>query len=161
MPVTVRVGQGFDVHPFSDDPSRRLVLGGVVFDGERGLAGHSDADVVAHAVIDALLGAAGLGDIGQHFPDTDPALARADSIELLRRAVADVRAAGWEPGNVDCTVVLEAPRLAPHRDAVQRALSEAAGAPVSVKATRAEGLGALGRGEGIACFAAALVTGGT
>ena len=112
MPVT-RVGQGFDVHPFSDDPARRLVLGGVVFDGERGLAGHSDADVIAHAVTDALLGAAGLGDIGQHFPDTDPALAGADSIELLRRAVADVRAAGWEPGNVDCTVVLEAPKLAP------------------------------------------------
>ena len=89
MPLTVRVGQGFDVHPFTDDPSRALVLGGVPFDGERGLAGHSDADAVAHAVTDALLGAAGLGDIGQHFPDTDASYAGADSIDLLRRAVAD------------------------------------------------------------------------
>ncbi|MEQ1788355.1 MAG: 2-C-methyl-D-erythritol 2,4-cyclodiphosphate synthase [Acidimicrobiales bacterium] len=157
MPVTVRVGQGFDIHPFSDDPARPLVLGGVVFDGERGLAGHSDADAIAHAVTDALLGAAGLGDIGQHFPDTDPAYAGADSLELLRRAVADVRAAGWEPGNVDCTVVLEAPRLAPHRDEVQRRLSDVVGAPVTVKGKRAEGLGALGRREGIACFAVAIV----
>jgi 2-C-methyl-D-erythritol 2,4-cyclodiphosphate synthase len=154
----VRVGQGVDVHPFSDDAARSLVLGGVTFPGERGLAGHSDADVVAHAVIDALLGAAGLGDIGQHFPDTDPALAGADSIELLRRAVADVRAAGWEPGNVDCTVILDAPKLAPHRDEVQGRLSAAVGAPVTVKGKRPEGLGALGRGEGIACFAVAVVT---
>ncbi|MDQ2649069.1 MAG: 2-C-methyl-D-erythritol 2,4-cyclodiphosphate synthase [Actinomycetota bacterium] len=153
----MRVGQGFDVHPFSDDPDRRLVLGGVLFDGARGLAGHSDADVIAHAVTDALLGAAGLGDIGQHFPDTDPALAGADSIALLRRAVADVRAAGWRPSNVDCTVVLEAPKLAPQRDAMQDTLSGAVGAPVTVKGKRAEGLGSLGREEGIACFAVALV----
>ncbi|MGH9231838.1 MAG: 2-C-methyl-D-erythritol 2,4-cyclodiphosphate synthase, partial [Acidimicrobiales bacterium] len=106
--LRVRVGQGYDVHPFSDDPDRPLVLGGVAFPGERGLAGHSDADVIAHAVIDALLGAAGLGDIGGHFPDTDPAWAGADSIDLLCRAVADVRAAGWQPQNVDCTVVLDA-----------------------------------------------------
>ena len=157
--MTVRVGQGFDVHPFSDDPARALVLGGVAFEGERGLAGHSDADVIAHAVIDALLGAAGLGDIGEHFPDTDPSLAGADSLGLLRRAVADLRAAGWVPGNVDCTVVLEAPRLAPRRAEVERALSDAVGAPVTVKGKRAEGLGALGRGEGIACFAVAVVTG--
>jgi 2-C-methyl-D-erythritol 2,4-cyclodiphosphate synthase len=155
----IRVGQGFDVHPFSDDPARPLVLGGVTFPGARGLAGHSDADVVAHAVTDALLGAAGLGDIGQHFPDTDPALAGADSIDLLCRAVADVRAAGWAPQNVDCTVVLEAPRLAPHRDAVVERLSAAVGAPVSVKGKRAEGLGALGRSEGVACLAVALVVG--
>lgn len=158
--MTVRVGQGFDVHSFSDDPDRHLVLGGVVFDGERGLAGHSDADVIAHAVTDALLGAAGLGDIGLHFPDTDPALAGADSIELLRQAVAAVRAAGWTPGNVDCTVVLEAPKLAPRRDEVERTLSDAVGAPVTVKGKRAEGLGALGRREGIASFAVALVTRG-
>lgn len=158
MPLTVRVGQGFDVHPFSDDPARRLVLGGVTFEGERGLAGHSDADAIAHAVTDALLGAAGLGDIGQHFPDTDPALAGADSLDLLRQAVADVRAAGWEPGNVDCTVVLEAPKLAPHRAEVERRLSAVVGAPVTVKGKRAEGLGALGRREGIACFAVALVS---
>ena len=155
----MRVGQGFDVHPFSDDPDRPLVLGGVPFPGARGLAGHSDADVVAHAVTDALLGAAGLGDIGQHFPDTDPAFAGADSIDLLCRAVADVRAAGWAPQNVDCTVVLEAPKLAPHRDAIHRRLTDAVGAPVTVKGKRAEGLGALGRSEGVACFAVALVTG--
>jgi 2-C-methyl-D-erythritol 2,4-cyclodiphosphate synthase len=155
----LRVGQGFDVHPFSDDPSRRLVLGGVMFPGERGLAGHSDADVIAHAVTDALLGAAGLGDIGEHFPDTDPALAGADSIGLLCRAVADVRSAGWAPLNVDCTVVLEAPKLAPQRDAIRERLSAVLGAPVSVKGKRAEGLGALGRSEGVACFAVALLVG--
>lgn len=158
MTVT-RVGQGFDVHPYSDDPDRPLVLGGVVFESERGLAGHSDADAVAHAIIDALLGAAGLGDIGMYFPDTDPALAGADSVGLLRRAVAEVRAAGWEPGNVDCTVVMDVPRLAPRRDDVQRTLSEAVGAPVTVKGKRPEGIGAIGRHEGIACFAVALVTG--
>jgi 2-C-methyl-D-erythritol 2,4-cyclodiphosphate synthase len=157
----LRVGQGFDVHPFSDDPSRPLVLGGVTVTGARGLAGHSDADVIAHAVTDALLGAAGLGDIGQHFPDTDPALAGADSIGLLRHAVADVRAAGWEPQNVDCTVVLEAPRLAPYRAAIHDRLSDAVGAPVAVKGKRAEGLGALGRAEGVACFAVALLAGET
>ena len=157
--LALRVGQGFDVHPFTDDPDRRLVLGGVHFPGERGLAGHSDADVVAHAVTDALLGAAGLGDIGQHFPDTDPALAGADSIVLLARAVADVRAAGWVPQNVDCTVVLEAPKLAPRRAAIHERLTGAVGAPVSVKGKRAEGLGALGRSEGVACLAVALVMG--
>jgi 2-C-methyl-D-erythritol 2,4-cyclodiphosphate synthase len=160
VPLTVRVGQGFDVHPFSDDPDRPLVLGGVRFDGEPGLVGHSDADAIAHAVTDALLGAAGLGDIGQHFPDTDPALAGADSLVLLRRAVEAVRAAGWEPGNVDCTVVLEAPKLAPHREEIERRLADAVGAPVTVKGKRAEGLGALGRREGIACFAVAIVSGG-
>jgi 2-C-methyl-D-erythritol 2,4-cyclodiphosphate synthase len=153
------VGQGFDVHPFTDDPGRPLVLGGVAFPGERGLAGHSDADVVAHAVTDALLGAAGLGDIGQHYPDDDPAFAGADSLDLLRRAVVDVRAAGWTPGNVDCTVVLEAPKLAPRRAELEQALSDAVGAPVTVKGKRPEGLGSLGRAEGIACFAVALVTG--
>ena len=157
--MTTRVGQGFDLHPFSNDPQRQLVLGGVVFAGAVGLAGHSDADVIAHAVTDALLGAAGLGDIGEHFPDTDPTLAGADSIELLRRAVADVRSAGWEPGNVDCTVVLDEPKLSPRRHEMQRCLSDAVGAPVTVKGKRAEGLGAIGRGEGIACFAVAIVTG--
>ena len=155
----VRVGQGFDVHPFSDDPQRPLVLGGVAFPGERGLAGHSDADVIAHAVTDALLGAAGLGDIGQHFPDTDPALAGADSIDMLCRAVADVRSAGWAPQNVDCTVVLEAPTLAPRREEIRARLTGAVGAPVTVKGKRAEGLGALGRSEGVACFAVALLVG--
>jgi len=154
----IRVGQGYDVHPFSDDPARPLLLGGVRFpEAARGLAGHSDADAVAHAVTDALLGAAGLGDIGQHFPDTDPTWQGADSIDLLRRAVADVRAAGWTPQNVDCTVVLEVPKLAPRRAEMQDRLSEVVGAPVTVKGKRAEGLGALGRGEGIACLAVALV----
>jgi 2-C-methyl-D-erythritol 2,4-cyclodiphosphate synthase len=154
----LRIGQGFDVHPFSDDPERPLVLGGVLFADGPGLAGHSDADAVAHAVTDALLGAAGLGDIGQHFPDTDPTWAGADSVDLLRRAVADVRSAGWQVENVDCTVVLEAPRLAPHRPAMQTRLSDVVGAPVTIKGKRAEGLGALGRREGIACFAVALLT---
>jgi 2-C-methyl-D-erythritol 2,4-cyclodiphosphate synthase len=153
----LRIGQGYDVHPFSDDPARPLVLGGVTFPGGPGLAGHSDADAVAHAVTDALLGAAGLGDIGRHFPDTDDRWAGADSIELLRAATADVRAAGWEPQNVDCTVVLEVPKLAPRRAEMEQRLSSAVGAPVTVKGKRAEGLGALGRREGIACLAVALV----
>jgi 2-C-methyl-D-erythritol 2,4-cyclodiphosphate synthase len=155
--VTDRVGLGFDIHPFSDDVSRPLVLGGVVLDGSPGLAGHSDADVVAHACADALLGAAGLGDLGEHFPDTDPTLAGAHSLELLARVVASVREAGWEPGNVDCSVVLERPKLAPVRATMQTRLSAAVGADVTVKATRAEGLGALGRSEGVACWAVALV----
>lgn len=151
-----RVGQGFDIHRTGDDPGRPLVLGGVRFDGP-GLIGHSDGDVVAHACAEALLGAAGLDDLGSRFPDTDPALAGADSIELLRRVAADVRAAGFEPANVDCSVVLDAPRLARHRAAMEKALSAAVGAPVTVKGRRSEGLGALGRGEGVVCFASALV----
>ena len=153
----IRVGLGFDVHPFSDDGSRPLVLGGVTFDGERGLDGHSDADVIAHAVADSVLGAAGLGDLGGLFPDSDPRWAGADSIGLLRQAAAAATDAGWRVVNVDCSVVLEAPRLAPHRDAMQARLGEAVAADVSVKAKRAEGLGALGRGEGVACWAVALV----
>jgi 2-C-methyl-D-erythritol 2,4-cyclodiphosphate synthase len=153
----MRVGLGFDAHAFSDDPDRPLLLGGVHIEGERGLAGHSDADVVAHAVADALLGAAGLGDLGQHFPDTDAAWAGADSLDLLRRVAALVADAGWRVGNVDCAVVLEAPRLAPHRDAMQDRLSAAAAGPVTVRAKRTEGMGALGRGEGVACWAVALL----
>jgi len=153
----MRVGLGLDVHPFSDDPSRRLVLGGVTFEGERGLDGHSDSDVVAHAVVDALLGAAGLGDIGQHFPDTDPAWAGADSLALLSEVARRVGDAGWAVANVDCTVLLEAPRLAPRRVAMEAGLGACVGAPVSVKATRPEGLGAFGRGEGVACWAVALL----
>lgn len=152
----LRIGQGFDVHAFSDDPDRRMVLGGVEFDGP-GLAGHSDADAVAHACIDALLGAAGLGDIGQRYPDTDERWAGADSMSLLADTVAAVRAEGWEVANVDCSVVAEAPRLAPKRDEMRRRLEEVVGAPVRVTGRRAEGLGAFGRGEGIACLAVALV----
>ena len=154
----VRVGQGFDIHRFSDDPARPLVLGGVVFEGARGLHGHSDADAVAHAATDAILGAAGLGDIGQHFPDTDPQWKGADSLRLLAHAATLVREAGWAIGNIDCSVVCEAPKLAPHREEMQRRLSQAAGAPVTVKGRRAEGLGALGRQEGIACWANAVIT---
>jgi 2-C-methyl-D-erythritol 2,4-cyclodiphosphate synthase len=153
----VRVGHGFDVHPFTTDAARPLVLGGVTLDGERGLSGHSDADALVHAVAGALLGAAGLGDRGQHFPDTDPAWAGADSMGLLAEVAGKVAGAGWRPANVDCTVVLEAPRLAPHRSAMEARLGEVLGAPVSVKATRPEGMGALGRGEGVACFAVALL----
>lgn len=155
--MQVRVGQGFDVHPFVDDASRPLVLGGVTFESERALGGHSDADVIAHACTDALLGAAGLGDIGQHFPDTDPAWAGADSIGLLAEATRRVREAGWEPGNVDASVVTDHPKLAPAREEMQAKLSGAVGAPVTVKGRRPEGLGALGRGEGVACWAVAVV----
>jgi len=156
-PPVVRVGQGFDIHRFSDDEQRVLVLGGVTFPGERGLVGHSDADAIAHAVTDALLGAAGLGDIGEHFPDTDPQWRGADSLALLRHTVGLLADAGWMVGNVDCSVVCERPKLAPQRDEMQQRLSAAAGAPVTVKGRRAEGLGALGRGEGIACWAVAII----
>jgi 2-C-methyl-D-erythritol 2,4-cyclodiphosphate synthase len=157
--IDIRVGQGFDIHRFADEPiaGRVLILGGVSFPGERVLVGHSDADVIAHAAADALLGAAGLGDIGQHYPDTDPAWRGANSLRILRDVALKVRDAGWRIGNVDCSVVCEQPKIAPVRDEMTRLLSEAAGAPVSVKGRRAEGLGALGRGEGIACFASAVI----
>ena len=139
-------------------PSGRvLVLGGVQFVGERALVGHSDADVIAHAIADALLGAASLGDIGQHFPDTDPKWAGVDSLLLLWHVVALVKEKGFEIGNVDCSVVCEKPKLAPHREEMQRKLVNVIGAPVSVKGRRAEGLGALGRQEGIACWAVCVI----
>ncbi len=156
--VEFRVGQGFDVHRFSDDPTRILVLGGVVFEGERGLDGHSDADAIAHACADALLGAAGLGDIGQHFPDTDPKWKGANSLNLLAEVVRLVRAGRWTIGNIDCSVVCEVPKLAPRRDDMQSALSSVVGAAVTVKGRRAEGLGSLGRREGIACWAVAVLS---
>jgi 2-C-methyl-D-erythritol 2,4-cyclodiphosphate synthase len=157
--LSVRVGQGLDVHRFSDDPDRPLVLGGVVITGQgsQGLLGHSDADVVAHAIADALLGASGLGDLGRHAPDDDPQWEGADSMQLLARMVGLARGVGWEPVNVDCTVVAERPRLAPFVDRMAARLAGEVGAPVNVKATRAEGLGALGRAEGIACTAVVLL----
>jgi 2-C-methyl-D-erythritol 2,4-cyclodiphosphate synthase len=155
--VSVRVGLGFDVHAFSDDPDRVLVLGGVVLEGERGLAGHSDADVISHAVAEALLGAAGLGDLGRHFPDTDARWKDVDSTVLLAEVVRMVVDGGWTVGNVDCSVVLEAPRLAPYRAAMEDRLSAVVGGPVTVKPRRAEGLGAIGRGEGVACWTVALI----
>ena len=154
----MRIGHGYDIHRFGDDPERPCVLGGVVFDGVPGLVGHSDADAVAHAVIDAILAAAGLGDIGQLFPDTDSRWQGADSIELLAKAVADAAGAGYEILNVDCTVVAERPKLAPRRAEVQARLAEVVGAPVTVKGKRAEGLGDLGRGLGVECHAVALLS---
>ena len=155
----VRTGLGIDTHAFA--PGRPLILGGVTIPHDVGLAGHSDADVLTHAVIDALLGAAGLGDIGQHFPDTDPAYEGADSIALLRAVVADLGARGHEIGNVDATVVLERPKLAPHREAMRDRLAEAMGiAPdrVNVKATTGERVGFVGRGEGAAAMAVATIS---
>jgi 2-C-methyl-D-erythritol 2,4-cyclodiphosphate synthase len=157
--MRVRVGQGFDVHRHSDDPDRALVLGGCTFEGAPGLAGHSDADVPAHAAADALLGAAGLGDLGRHFPDTDPAWKGADSLRILGAVAEMVRERGWRIGNVDVKVVCERPKLAPRKDEMERNLSAAAGAPVSVSGRRAEGLGAIGRREGIAAWAVAVITG--
>ncbi len=158
MTVDVRVGQGFDVHAHSDDPARLLVLGGVEFPGEPGLEGHSDADVPAHAAADALLGAAGLGDLGTHFPDSDPRWAGADSLRLLTEVATMVRAAGWEIGNIDVKVVCERPKLAPRKGLMEQHLTHAAGAPVTVSGRRAEGLGAIGRREGIAAWAVAVLT---
>jgi 2-C-methyl-D-erythritol 2,4-cyclodiphosphate synthase len=154
----MRVGQGFDVHRHVDDPDRRLVIGGCTFDGERPLAGHSDADVAAHAAADALLGAAGLGDSGQHFPDTDPQWAGADSIQILAQVAALVRDAGWRIENVDVKVVCERPKLAPRIAEMQQHLSGATGAPVTVAGRGAEGLGAIGRQEGIAAWSVALTS---
>ncbi len=153
----MRIGQGFDIHRFADD-DRPLVLAGVRIAGERGLQGHSDADAIAHAVSDALLGAAGLGDIGQHFPDTDPQWKDADSMHILRQVVAKVIAAGWHVANVDVNVICERPKIAPHRAAMQANLAAVVGAPVNVKGRRAEGLGSIGRAEGIACLAVVLLT---
>jgi 2-C-methyl-D-erythritol 2,4-cyclodiphosphate synthase len=147
-----RVGIGYDAHRFAK--GRRLVLGGVEVDHPLGLEGHSDADVVAHAIIDAVLGAAGLGDLGTHFPPDEERWRDADSLDLLRTVVGQLRGRVL---NVDATVMCEEPRLGPHRTEMERVLAEAIGAPASVKATTNEGMGAIGRGEGIACMAVALV----
>lgn len=147
-----RVGIGYDCHRFA--AGRPLILGGVEIEHERGLAGHSDADVLTHAVIDALLGAAGMGDIGTLFPDDEERWRGADSIDLLRTVVGTV---GGRIVNVDATVVCEQPRLAPNRAEMERILAEVTSAPVSVKATTNEGMGWIGRGEGIACIAVVAV----
>jgi len=144
-----RTGIGIDSHAFA--PGRRLVLGGVEIPHDKGLRGHSDADVLAHAITDALLGAAGLGDIGQHFPDTDERWKDADSMELLRVVVARVGTIE----HVDATVMMERPKLSPHRDAIRASLEAALGCTVNVKATTGEGMGFVGRGEGVAALAVA------
>jgi len=154
----VRVGIGYDVHPY--DPNRPLVLGGVRIDGAWGLRGHSDADALLHAIGDACLGAATLGDLGEHFPDTDATWRGAPSAVLLSRIVELVRAKGLAPRNVDATVVAERPRLAPHRAAMRERIAELLGLPldrVSVKASTNNGLGALGRAEGVAALAVVLL----
>jgi 2-C-methyl-D-erythritol 2,4-cyclodiphosphate synthase len=152
----MRAGIGYDIHRFRE--GRRLVLGGVEIDGETGLAGHSDADVLLHAIIDALLGATGLGDIGQHFPPDDPQWQDASSLDLLARTLSPLREAGFAVENVDATIIAERPRLSPHipsmRQRIAEALSVEAGR-VNVKATTHEGLGPIGRGEGIAAMAVA------
>lgn len=153
----IRTGIGYDVHPFAG--GRRLVLGGVEIPAERGLAGYSDADVVLHAIADALLGAAGLGDIGLHFPPSDPRWRDVDSRDLLRR-VADLLAERWTIANVDATVVAEWPRIGPHREAMRASIAgvlEIEPERVNVKATTNEALGFVGRGEGIAALAIATI----
>jgi 2-C-methyl-D-erythritol 2,4-cyclodiphosphate synthase len=154
----MRVGHGFDVHAFT--AGRPLLLGGVRVPSERGLAGHSDADVLLHAICDACLGAAGLGDIGRHFPDSDPALAGVDSRVLVRRVADALAEAGWRIGNVDATVVAQVPRLAPYVEAMRKNIAadlQVAVGAVNVKATTTERLGFTGREEGIAAHAVVLI----
>jgi 2-C-methyl-D-erythritol 2,4-cyclodiphosphate synthase len=157
--MSARAGIGWDSHRFEE--GRRLVLGGVeVPEAERGLTGHSDADVLSHAIIDALLGAAGLGDIGQHYPDSDERWRDADSVELLREVAGFLGEHGWTVRHIDATLVCEAPKLAPHRDAMRAHLAGAvdlAPLEVNVKFTTSEGMGFVGRGEGIAALAVATV----
>jgi 2-C-methyl-D-erythritol 2,4-cyclodiphosphate synthase len=148
----VRTGIGIDSHRFA--PGRPLILGGVEIPSEQGLEGHSDADVLTHAIVDALLGAAGLDDIGQHFPDTDERWRDADSMDLLRAVLGDVAGAGWTVTHVDVTVMLERPKLAPHRDAIRDSLAAELGS-VNVKFTTGEKMGFIGRGEGAAALAVA------
>jgi 2-C-methyl-D-erythritol 2,4-cyclodiphosphate synthase len=156
--VTAQFGLGYDCHPFAE--GKRLVIGGVEIPHELGLAGHSDADVLVHAIIDALLGAAALGDIGQHFPDTDEAYRDADSLDLLRQTVDTLTGRGFAVLHIDATVLLERPRLAPLREQIRATLAQSLGLTVdhvNVKATRGEGMGFVGRGEGAAAFAVATV----
>lgn len=154
----MRAGIGFDVHRF--DEARPLVLGGVTVPGGPGLTGHSDADVLSHAVADAVLGAAGLGDLGEHFPDSDPKWKDASSLDILRKVGELARSAGYVTTSVDATLLLETPKIAPYRGAMRANIAASLGlAPgqVGVKATTTEGLGAVGRGEGAACMAVVLV----
>ncbi|KVW94729.1 2-C-methyl-D-erythritol 2,4-cyclodiphosphate synthase [Thiobacillus denitrificans] len=154
----LRIGHGFDVHAFAEN--RKLILGGVDIPFELGLAGHSDADVLLHAICDALLGAAGLGDIGRHFPDTDAAFAGIDSRILLRRVAEQLKSRGWRVGNVDATIIAQAPKMAPHIARMTAHIADDLGVAiehVNVKATTTEKLGFTGRGEGIAAEAVCLI----
>ena len=158
MTIPFRIGTGFDVHALV--PGRPLIIGGVTIPYDKGLLGHSDADVLLHAITDALLGAAGLGDIGRHFPDTDERYRGADSRHLLRECVQKVRAAGWIIGNIDATIIAQAPKMAPHIPAMQAHIAEDCGldvTQVNIKAKTTEQLGFTGRGEGIAAEAVALL----
>ncbi|MEQ1593061.1 MAG: 2-C-methyl-D-erythritol 2,4-cyclodiphosphate synthase [Thiobacillaceae bacterium] len=155
----IRVGHGFDVHAFAVD--RKLILGGVEIPHERGLLGHSDADVLLHAICDALLGAVGLGDIGRYFPDNDPAYAGIDSRKLLRDVAGRITGLGWSVGNVDATIIAQAPKMAPHIASMTTHIAADLGVDISrvnVKATTTEKLGFTGRGEGIAAEAVCLIT---
>lgn len=158
MTIPFRIGTGFDVHALV--PGRPLIIGGVTIPYDKGLLGHSDADVLLHAITDALLGAAGLGDIGRHFPDTDERYRGADSRLLLRGCAHKVRAAGWNIGNIDATIIAQAPKMAPHIPAMQAHIAEDCGldvTQVNIKAKTTERLGFTGRGEGIAAEAVALL----
>ena len=157
--VPFRVGTGFDVHQLV--PGRALIIGGVTIPYERGLLGHSDADVLLHAIADALLGAAALGDIGKHFPDSDPTYKGADSRALLRTVVQRIREAGWQVGNIDATIIAQAPKMAPHVAEMQAIIASDCAVGISainIKATTTEQLGFTGRGEGIAAMASALLS---
>ncbi len=163
--MNLRIGQGFDVHRFAAaEEGRPLVLMGLTVPHDRGLAGHSDADVMLHALMDALLGAAGLGDIGRHFPDTDPAYKGADSAQLLERVMADLKVRGYRVVNADVTLIGERPKIGPHREAMQARIAPLLGlhpGRLNVKATTTEKLGFTGRGEGLAAQAVVLLEGTT
>jgi 2-C-methyl-D-erythritol 2,4-cyclodiphosphate synthase len=159
--MTFRIGHGYDVHQLVCQ--RKLILGGVTIPYDKGLLGHSDADVLVHAIMDALLGAAAMGDIGQHFPDSDPAFAGANSLELLRQVHKKIAAAGYRVGNVDATILAQAPKLASYMEKMRKNIAEACGVAenqINLKATTEEGLGFTGAGQGIAAHAVAMLEGG-
>ncbi|MEI6700719.1 MAG: 2-C-methyl-D-erythritol 2,4-cyclodiphosphate synthase [Actinomycetota bacterium] len=158
--MTYRIGHGFDLHRFSDESDRPLMLGGIFIPDHRGLTGHSDADAVIHALCDALLGAAGLGDLGTHFPESDPTFKDADSTVLLREVVSLIHGHGWKIANADVTVLAETPKLAPHRRDMEEKLSSITRAPISIKATTMERLGPIGEGLALAAEAVALLQNG-
>lgn len=156
--MQIRVGEGWDTHALVE--GRALILGGIRIEHTHGLLGHSDADALLHAITDAVLGAAGLGDIGRHFPDTDPQFKGADSVALLVEAVARVRAAGWQLGNIDCTIVVQAPKMAPHIPLMREKIAQAVGLTpdaVNVKAKTAEKMGPVGEGKAIEARAVCLL----